>query len=681
MRNATSALDRAPASGGVEARRLTRGKIAGSALVAVLLGLGLFSIWSTNATSTAVNNAVAAGALSDDFAAAARAVGNEESLERKYRLEPGSEVRARYDRTADDLVTALGEIGDDGTAADRVLVASVRAQHHDYLKAIVRLFAAVDAGDTALVLQIDGNEVDPTFAAIESAVLTGAEQHHDAYVAQVARLRHLESLTRSATPLVLLTGLVLASLLASVGRGHRRLLDGERVRAVHDSQHDALTGLPNRTLLAARCEHALRADRRTRTCTGLLLIDLDRFKEINDTFGHDYGDQLLSQVGPRLAGAVRHGDIVARLGGDEFAVLLHDIGDVDAASAVAAALCAALNRPFHVADVELDIEASIGVVVSGPGAPDPSTLLQHADIAMYVAKSRHCGVFAYDPTVDGHSPAKLSLLGDLRRALDHDELTLHYQPTLGLQTGDIVGVEALVRWQHPQRGLIMPDEFIPLAEHTGLIAPLTRYVLDRALAQAHAWIAIGRPLAVSVNLSARSLLDVCLPAEVAAMLAEHDVPAELLTLEVTESVLMSEPDRAELLLEELSALGIRLSLDDFGAGYTSLGQLRTLPLDELKIDGSFVATMTSDHSSSLIVQSVIELGHNLGLTIVAEGAESAETITALTQLGCDVAQGFIVSRPLPGPLVDAWCTNRSLHTLGATLARSDAFDNHLSPLG
>ncbi|MGZ4772367.1 MAG: putative bifunctional diguanylate cyclase/phosphodiesterase, partial [Ilumatobacteraceae bacterium] len=487
MRSATIASDRARAPDGVEARRSTRGKIAGATLVAALLGLGLFTVWSTNATSSAVDNAVAAGALSDDFAAAARAVSNEESLERKYRLEPGTEVRASYDRTGRDLVAALGDIRLDGAAADRILVGSLIVQHHDYLQAIDRMFAAVDAGDAGLVLQIDNNEVDPVFAAIESAVLTGAEQHHDAYLVQVARLHHLESLTRRTTPLVLLSGLVLASLLAAIGRGHRRVLDGERVRAVHDSQHDALTGLPNRTLLAARCEQALRADKRAQTCTGLLLVDLDRFKEINDTFGHHYGDELLSQVGPRLSGAVRHGDIVARLGGDEFAVLLHDIGDVDAARAVAAELCTALNRPFHVADVDLDVEASIGVVVSGPGAPDPSTLLQHADIAMYVAKSRHCGVFAYDPTVDGHSPAKLALLGDLRRALEHDELTVHYQPTLGLHTGDIVGVEALVRWQHPQRGLVMPDEFIPLAEHTGLMGPITRHVMDRALAQARVW--------------------------------------------------------------------------------------------------------------------------------------------------------------------------------------------------
>src|SRR5664280_1357258 len=363
----------------------------------------------------------------------------------------------------------------------------------------------------------------------------------------------------------------------------------------------------------------------------LLLIDLDRFKEINDTFGHHCGDLLLTQVGPRLTAALREVDTVARLGGDEFAVLLPDITDVSAAIGVADKLRAALESPFHIEgfdvegfDVEgldLDVEASVGVVLSGEHGADATTLQQRADIAMYVAKSQNLGVFAYDPAVDGHSPAKLALLGDLRRALDRNELVLHYQPKVSISTGDVIGAEALVRWQHPDRGLVPPDDFIPLAEHTGLIGPLTRYVLDSALGQIRAWADAGRPLTVAVNLSARNLLDERLPAMVAELLTVHGVPAALLELEVTESALMTEQGRAQRLLEKLARLGVAISVDDFGAGYTSLGQLKDLPVRELKVDRSFVTTMTQDRSNALIVHSVVDLGHNLGLTIVAEGVE------------------------------------------------------------
>src|SRR5660397_96059 len=331
--------------------------------------------------------------------------------------------------------------------------------------------------------------------------------------------------------------------------------------------HDALTGLPNRTLLADRFTQALRAARRDGTTTALLLIDLDRFKEINDTFGHHCGDLLLTQVGPRLTAALREVDAVARLGGDEFAVLLPDITDASAAIGVADKLRAALESPFHIEgfDVEgldLDVEASVGVVLSGEHGADATTLLQRADIAMYVAKSQNLGVFAYDPAVDGHSPAKLALLGDLRRALDRDELVLHYQPKVSISTGDVIGAEALVRWQHPDRGLVFPDEFIPLAEHTGLIGPLTRHILDTALAQARTWSDAGRPLTVSVNLSARNLLDEGLPDQVAELLAAHGVAPALLELEVTEPGLMTEPGRAQRLLGRLARLGHQGRLGD-----------------------------------------------------------------------------------------------------------------------
>ena len=437
-----------------------------------------------------------------------------------------------------------------------------------------------------------------------------------------------------------------------------RTLTARETELRHQAFHDALTGLPNRTLLFDRFGQVLLSARRDGTTAGLLVIDLVRFKEINDTFGHYYGDELLAQIGPRLRAELRASDTVARLGGDEFAVLLPDITDLSAAMAVAAKLRTVLEMPFHVEGVDLDVEASVGLVLSGEHGMDPAVLLQRADIAMYVAKAQNLGVCAYDPDANEHTPAKLALLGELRRALNLGELLLHYQPKVSLSTTEVVGAEALVRWQHPDRGLIFPDEFIPLAEHTGLIGPLTTYVLGAALIQARAWLDAGRPLVMSVNLSARNLLDEALPQQVADLLAAHGVPAGLLELEVTESALMTEPDRAKRVLEDLSALGVRLSIDDFGAGYTSLGQLKNLPVAELKIDRSFVMNMHNDPGDALIVRSIVDLGHSLGLTIVAEGVETAAALAALTALGCDVAQGYYLSRPVTAEAFDIWMAAR-----------------------
>jgi EAL domain-containing protein (putative c-di-GMP-specific phosphodiesterase class I) len=286
--------------------------------------------------------------------------------------------------------------------------------------------------------------------------------------------------------------------------------------------------------------------------------------------------------------------------------------------------------------------------------------MQHADIAMYMAKDQHLGVFAYDPAVDGHSATKLALIGDLRRALERDELVLYYQPKISVTTGDLVGAEALVRWQHPKQGLILPDAFIPLAERTGLINPLTRHILNAAVAQARSWLEAGRPLPISVNLSARNLHDEHFSEVVAKALARHDLPARLLELEVTESAIMVDPDRARQTLEELSGLGVRLSLDDFGAGYTSLSQLTSIPISEIKIDRSFVMRMAEDPGSALIVSSVVELGHNLGLTLVAEGVENEHNLMELAGLGCDVAQGYHLSRPMPADAFDRWSAGRPI---------------------
>jgi len=660
----------------LDERLAWRNRFASGALVLVLLAVSMFAVWTSQATSSAASRAVDANHLSDHYVQASSTVASEESLERKYRLQPGPDILVLYKASAAGLVSALDRVRVDGDTADRVFVDRVLAWHRRYLLAIDRLFAAVDRGDTAAVLLIDNREVDPLFGGIQKAVVAAADRGHKSALAELASLQRMETLNHQLTPLVFLVGLVLAALLVSHTRGYRRLLDDQRALAVHLSLHDSLTGLPNRTLLADRLRQTLRADARAGTSAGLLLLDLDRFKQINDTFGHHFGDEVLIQVGARLTSVVRDVDTIARLGGDEFVILLPNVGSVAKATAVAAKVRAALSTPIHVEDIDLDVEVSVGVVLSGEHGQDVVTLLKRADIAMYSAKAQNLGVSVYDPDFDGHSPAKLALLGDLRRALDRGELVLHYQPQISISTGDVVGAEALVRWQHPERGMVFPDEFIPFAEHTGIIGPLTRHVLDTALAQARVWSDAGRPLPVSVNLSARNLLDISLPDQVTELLAAHGVPAELLNLEVTESAIMTEPARAQLLLEQLATLGVRISIDDFGVGHTSLAQLKNLPISDLKIDRSFVMTMIEDPSNASIVQSVVDLGHNLGFTIVAEAVETAQILTAMGGLRCDVAQGYHLSRPLTAAAFDTWFAGRAMTPMRLATGRSHTLVNN-----
>jgi diguanylate cyclase (GGDEF)-like protein len=622
----------------------------------VLLAVSGFSLWASQSTARSAQRAVAASRLSDDFAQASKAVAAAESVERKYRLEPGPEVRTAHDQAAADLVVALGRVRADGDASDVADVERILSAYGPYLAAVHRLFAAVDRGDHAMVLRVDSEDVDPQSKVIQELLDTQSRDHHGEALQTLASLHAVESFTSTATPIVLLVGLLLVALFSSV----LRRVQVQRRDAVYDSRHDALTGLPNRALLADRFDQALRAGRELGTSTGLLLIDLDRFKEVNDTLGHHVGDQLLIQIGPRLRRALREVDTVARLGGDEFAILLPGIDTVEDAVAVARQLRAELQAPFQVGSLTFHVEASIGVVLSGEHGDDASTLLKRADVAMYVAKGQNLGVSAYDQDADSHTPERLALLPDLRRALDDGELVLHFQPQLALSTGEVCGAEALVRWNHPTRGLLAPDAFLPLAEHTGLIGPLTRCVLDLALAQASRWMDAGQRLQMSVNLSARNLLDDHLDIEVAELLQTHRVPAELLMLEVTESAIMAEPVRAAEVLGRLHDLGVRISIDDFGAGYTSLGQLKNLPIDELKVDRSFVITMAEDRSNQLIVRSVVDLGHNLGLRTVAEGVETAGALDALTDYGCDIAQGYHMSRPLPAEEFDRWRSSREV---------------------
>ena len=438
-----------------------------------------------------------------------------------------------------------------------------------------------------------------------------------------------------------------------VARASRRLLDqahqlgASAERNEYLAHHDALTALPNRALLSDRLERAVVEARRRGTDVGVLLIDLDRFKEVNDTLGHETGDALLREVGDRIAGELREMDTVARLGGDEFVVLLPQLEDIEAAILVTQRILNALHRPFTVRGIDLAVEASIGIACYPDHGPNHGVLLQHADVAMYVAKEARGTYAIYDAGSDTSSLARTTLLNELRRALDERELVLYYQPTAELADGTVRSVEALVRWQHPTRGLLTPMEFVPVAEQTGLISDLTTYVISEALRQLRIWIDEGRDLCVSVNLSARNLMDPHLPELVESLLTRAGVDPCRLEVEVTETSAMADPVRAAAVLRGLSKLGVAVAVDDYGTGYSSLSYLRSLPIGTLKIDRSFVTRMRQDEGNAVIVRSTIELAHNLGLRVVAEGVEDVETYDVLAGLGCTVAQGYFLSRPLP----------------------------------
>ncbi|MDQ5814691.1 MAG: bifunctional diguanylate cyclase/phosphodiesterase, partial [Actinomycetota bacterium] len=420
--------------------------------------------------------------------------------------------------------------------------------------------------------------------------------------------------------------------------------------------HDTLTELPNRRLFRDRLQQAILGAQRDGSWLALMILDVNRFKEINDTLGHHNGDVLLKTVARRLSKVLRPEDSLARLGGDEFAILLTRVADRQAVMEVARRVHNEFDQLFEIQDLSLDVSGSSGIAIYPEHGSEADDLIQRADVAMYVAKESHAGFEIYDPAQDRYTPGRLQLVGELRQAIDNDGLELHYQPKIGLDTGRVVGVEALVRWQHPERGIVGPDEFIGLAEHTGLIKSLTARVLDMALRQQRAWIDAGLQVSVSVNLSVRNLMDSRLPEQVASQLAKWRVPASQLTLEITESSIMADPVRTKQILEAISSMGVSLSVDDFGIGHSSLSYLKQLPVSEIKIDRSFVMDMQNNGNDAVIVRSTVDLGRNLGLRIVAEGVEDAPTYGTLTDLGCDVAQGYFISRPLPGIAMTQWIT-------------------------
>ncbi len=435
--------------------------------------------------------------------------------------------------------------------------------------------------------------------------------------------------------------------------GARRVIRGLREQievTKHLALHDALTRLPNRVLFEDRAAQASRVARRGGGRLAIMLLDLDRFKEINDTLGHERGDQLLVEVAGRLARSLRASDTIARMGGDEFGLVI-PVADAGDAHRVAARLLGQLEQPVSVGDLSLRVVASVGIALYPDDGVDTETLLRKADVAMYAGKQVHLPV-RYSPDHDHFSPERLMLIGELKRALEQNELVVHYQTIVGIPEGRVQAVEALVRWQHPSRGLISPAGFVAFAEQTGLMEQLTDAVLRIALPQCAAWRRSGYDIGLAVNVSGRDLSDRGFPARVASLLAEAGLEASVLNLEIAEDVILADPTRTLAVLGRIRNIGVGLALDNFGARHTSLHYLRKLHIDALKIDRSFVLNLCSDTDDQAIVRSTIELAHRLGLTVTAEGVETASALTMLAQYGCDVAQGHLFSHPVPAAEID-----------------------------
>ncbi|MCA2215040.1 putative bifunctional diguanylate cyclase/phosphodiesterase [Jidongwangia harbinensis] len=618
--------------GGQRARRGATVLLAG--MLATLSGYALLASWQQ---TQMVQQVSVAGSNVAAYQQAAYRSALEMALIQAALGESGGAERQQLLAADEQAYTAMLHI----VAVDRGRAQQARAiaGRQQNLRPTIELFLGqLDRGDTAAARATLETVIEPSYARISSRLAEEQSRHLSDYTDQQASARRDSQRMLWGSLITFGLSLIVLALFGWSARVHRRQV--ELMAAT-----DALTGLPNRVAFSAHAQQALADAKRSGTPT-VLIINIDGFRDVNDQLGPAIGDRLLIQAGGRLASSVRDSDLVARLGGDEFAVLLRD-SDAEEAEKVAHRLREIFHQPYLLDDITVDLEISIGAVTAEPG-DEVSTLLRHADIAMHAAKQQHDGYRRFTARHSQDCTARLTLLGDLRRGLDDsDQLTLHYQPKIAVGTGTLVGVEALARWHHPTKGLIPPNQFIPVLENTSLIHRFTDHVLTLALCQARRWLDAGHRVPVAVNISTRSLLDPTFPDRIAAHLGTAGVPGELLCIEVTEHSVMNDPTTAIEALRNIRSLGVKTSIDDYGTGYSSMSYLKMLPIDELKIDRSFVCDMATDTSSHALVASTIRLGHDLGLTVVAEGVEDTTTVAALAALDCNTAQGYHYARPQP----------------------------------
>lgn len=612
-----------------------------AALAGVLLTLATYVIQGTVHTTRATDQQSDALVIDMLFTEARIAVALQEVNLRHYQVEPSVAVKQRFGQVADDaerVLTAVTVKGDPRARGDAERLLVAQARYRELAEQLIVMVADSDPGFG----QLDRLEVTPAFYSLQNDVDEVSRGYHEYAQQQVTALRRTQVRLLVGTSVGFSLGLILLAMIMKMMAGYQRRLVDQAAESQHRALHDPLTGLPNRDFF-----HREIGSSPSGVPAAMIIVDLDGFKAVNDTLGHHAGDLLLVEAGRRLRDGVGDRGVVARLGGDEFAVLLPRAGDLPAIVAIAELLVAELRRDFVLDGRSAAISGSLGIAVGDPG----DELFRHADAAMYRAKRTGGGIAVYEPGDDTGEPDRMALFADLRTLLDagdpEGQLRLHYQPQVRLSDGAVVAAEALVRWQHPQRGLLAPASFLPMVERGGLEIPLTHHLLAMAVRQAAEWQAAGREYRVSVNVSPGALSDDAFATRVLAALGAAGLPAGMLRLELTETSIMRDPNRAVQALREVGAHGVSVSVDDFGTGFSSLAQLRQVPADELKIDRTFVRDLSDGTPDAVMVRSSIDLGHNLGLEVVAEGVEDTATLTRLREMSCDYAQGYVLSHPVP----------------------------------
>ena len=645
-----------------------------AALAGVLLALAGYVIQGTVHTTRATEQQSHALVVDSLFSEARIAVAMQEVNLRHYQVEPSVAVEQRFAQVVLTANETLAQIAAVDTGQARADALRLRDEQLAYQALAEQLIALIADSDPAHV-QLDRLEVTPAFYSLQDDIDEVSRAYHDAAQLQVSALRRTQVRLLIGTSVGFAVGLTLVGMILQLVLSHQRRLVEQAAASRHLALHDPLTGLPNRTLFGQRLQTALAGV----TAAGghqvaLMVIDLNGFKAVNDTLGHHAGDVVLLESGRRLTAGVGADGLVARLGGDEFAVLLPRVAGIAAAAELAERLVAELRRDFVLDEGPAAISGSLGIAL-GPlhGAGDE--LFRHADAAMYRAKAIGGGVAVYDAAEDAESPDRMQLFADLRALLDSGDpdgqLRLYYQPKVRLGDAVVTSVEALVRWQHPERGLLPPATFLPVAESRGLEVRLTDHLLGLAVGQAARWRAAGHAYQVAVNVSAGCLIDPGFVARVLSAVAGAGLPPRLLCLELTETSIMADPDRAVGALHEIREQGVTVSVDDFGTGFSSLAQLRRVPADELKIDRTFVRDLTPGTPDAVMVRSAIDLGHNLGLSMVAEGVEDEAALLRLREMACEYAQGYARGRPVPAALLPQACRDAEQvvrRALGAALS-------------
>jgi diguanylate cyclase (GGDEF)-like protein len=623
-------------------------------LGAVLAAIAAIAVSGALSGSRAVDDVRHSGDLAGAYLRAQDAFSREDAIEDVYKDDPDPMLRPAFADAAADLDEALAALLRAGGPRDRALAKAARPVHREYAAAMWDVLDAADRGDADAAEAINEERADPAQDTLQPLINGQGPSYALGQLGEIDALDRTQQRILDRTALIVPIGVVLYLLLLAMLVALRRRLERSARRELSASRElartDELTGMGNRRHFYEAVAAALAGGEPA----AVLLIDIDRFKEINDTLGHHVGDQLLCQVAPRLERVLAEATVRARLGGDEFVALLPAPAD---AVAAAEALIAGLDEPFELDGLLTHVRASVGIALHPDHGGDAAELLRHADVAMYRAKAAGGGVEVYADR-DENRLDRVVLLGELHAALDGEQLVLHYQPKADLATGDVAAVEALIRWQHPTRGLLPPAAFLPLAEQHGLMHRLTLRVLEQSAAQSVAWERDGRPLRIAVNLAPANLLDLRFPDAVAEVLRRSGARAELLQLEITEDTIMVDPVRVLDVVARLGELGLAFALDDFGSGYSSLAYLKRLPVQELKIDRSFVIDMDDSPDDDVIVRSTIDLARNLGLRVVAEGVETGRTWDRLVQFGCHAAQGFFLAPALPPAELDAWLDAR-----------------------